>query len=358
MTTSNSATGEILDASISDYWRHPAVIAPSEFKMKSLCDFSFNSAIGCSHGCRFCYVPSTSANKQAPFLEKYGITDPDAEWGNYVLVRPWDEDKFLASLAAAENTPVEKLKPDGNRAILFSSTTDPYQVIRNRDTERQKTLNGHHRAMVRRALTLIRDHSTLNVRILTRSPLAKKDFDLFKSFGSRLMFGMSVPTLNETLARVFEPNAPSVKQRLTTLEAAKEADLNIYVAMAPTYPDCDEDDIRATLTKIAKLDPLTVFHEPINIRAENVERMRQHGLEEGVALDLTPFDTRDGWRRYSIEQMKTVERVAAEVGLDRQLHLWVDKDIPTKAFLEQQAEPSDLAYWCQKWWSRISEWPE
>ena len=43
----------------------------------------------------------------------------------------------------------------------------------------------HARQLVRRSLELIRDHSTLNVRILTRSPLARADFDLFKSFGTR-----------------------------------------------------------------------------------------------------------------------------------------------------------------------------
>ena len=41
--------------------------------------------------------------------------------------------------------------------------------------------------------SVARDHSSLNVRILTRRPLAKLDFDLYRSFGERLVFGMSLP---------------------------------------------------------------------------------------------------------------------------------------------------------------------
>src|ERR1700690_1849462 len=86
-----------------DFWHAPAVIAENHFVYKSLSNWAFNIAVGCSHACRFCYVPSASTIKQGPKLAKYGIKDPDAEWGNYVLLRPWDEQKFLTSLRAAEN---------------------------------------------------------------------------------------------------------------------------------------------------------------------------------------------------------------------------------------------------------------
>src|SRR5947207_8585137 len=93
-------------------WTSPAVIAPNNFVYKSLSNWSFNIAVGCSHACRFCYVPSASTIKQAPRLSEYGVRDPDAEWGEYVLLRPWDEEKFLTLLRAAENTTRSHLKPD------------------------------------------------------------------------------------------------------------------------------------------------------------------------------------------------------------------------------------------------------
>src|ERR1035441_10266520 len=112
------------------FWHAPAVIAENNFIYKSLSNWAFNVAVGCSHACRFCYVPSVATIKQAAKLAEYGVKDPDAEWGDYVLLRPWDEDKFLASLRPAENTPRSQLKPDGNRAVIYCSRTDPYQVIR------------------------------------------------------------------------------------------------------------------------------------------------------------------------------------------------------------------------------------
>src|SRR5258706_7737857 len=139
-------------------WHAPAVIAENNFVYKSLSNWALNVAVGCSHACRFCYVPSAATIKQGPKLAEYGVKDPDAEWGDYVLLRPWEEDKFLASLRAAENTPRKLLKPDGNRAVMYCSTTDPYQVIHHRDPDRQKFLMQRSRQLVRRSLELIRDH--------------------------------------------------------------------------------------------------------------------------------------------------------------------------------------------------------
>lgn len=349
---------EPLRNSISDYLKQPARITVSNYQFKSLCEFAFNTCVGCAHGCRFCYVPGVATNKQEKALAPFGVDDPDAQWGEYVLVRQWDETAFLSSLRSAENRATSKLKPEGHRAVMLSTTTDPYQVIPNPDPKVAQKLTMDHHRMVQRALELIRDKSTLNVRILTRSPLAKKHFDLFESFGNRLVFGMSLPTLNDKLAKVFEPNAPGVAKRLETLQAAKAAGLHVYVAMAPTYPECDEADLHATMQAIAKLEPLTVFHEPINIRAENVGRIRKHGEALGFTLNLTPFETPDAWRLYSWEQFQLVEKIAADVGLSNCLHLWPDKDMPTKKYLQSLADPTGFVEWITKWWTRISEWPE
>lgn len=345
-----------------DLWHSPAVIAPNNFVYKSLSNWAFNTAVGCSHGCRFCYVPSAATIKQGPALARYGVIDADAEWGDYVLLRPWDEKKFLASLRAAETTPRAGLKRDGNRAIFFCSTTDPYQVIHHPDPERARHLQTHARFVLQRALELIRDQSTLNVRILTRSPLAKLDFDLYRSFGPRLLFGMSLPTLRNDFARVYEPKAPAPSQRLKTLQAAREAGLNVFVAMAPTYPECDESDLRATLQALVPIQPTTIFHEPINVRAENVARMQVEAVRLGLALQTDVFATRESWQDYAVESLRTVERIAAELGQGACLHLWPDKSLGSKQAVQKIAtrrgeEPAHFMSWLETCWTRISEWP-
>lgn len=211
--------------------------------------------------------------------------------------------------------------------MIFCSTTDAYQTFHASTPEKTNLLNESAKALVRKALEAIRDHSTLNVRILTRSPLVKRDFDLFKTFGNRLVFGMSLPTLNNQLSKIYEPKAPAPTKRLETLRAAKAAGLHVYVAMAPTYPECDEADLRATLTAIKELDPITVFHEPINIRAENVARIKQHAarLVPPVTLKTELLQPLCAWRRYALDSLRLVENLADEAGLGQCLHLWASE---------------------------------
>ena len=206
---------------------------------------------------------------------------------------------------------------------------------------------------------------------------------MFKSFGNRLVFGMSLPTLDNQLARIYEPDAPAPSQRLKVLQEAAATGLHVYVAMAPTYPECGETDLRKTLAAIKELNPITVFHEPINIRAENVGRIENHAanLNPPVKLNTEVFATPESWRRYALDSLLLVQRLATEMGLLHCLHLWPDKALDSKVqFLElrehgrrnlgltshqqklKRAEDEsyyDEKYlpWLKKWWSRTSEWP-
>ena len=368
---------------LTGFWTIPLTIERNNFVNKSLSSWACNVAVGCVHGCLFCYVAEI-VMKLKKKLATFGVTDPDGEWGLYAFYRAWDEFKFLLSLDAAERTPLCALNKDGNRAIMFCTTTDPYQTVRHEDPVKQKLLNEHGRLIVRRSLELILTESTMNVRILTRSPLARRDFDLYKQLGNRLLFGTSIPTLDNELARIYEPNAPAPTQRLKTLQAAKAAGIPLFVAVAPTYPECDETDLRRTLAEVARLDPVTVFAEPINLRADNVARIRAHAASIGKTTNLDVFATRTAWFRYSMQQLLLVQRIAREVGLEHCLHLWPDPDLKARSiFLEvrrveraeahpgvswterdqaRHQELDEAAYaahlaWLHAWWSRISEWP-
>jgi hypothetical protein len=90
------------------------------------------------------------------------------------------------------------------------------------------------------------------------------------------------------------------------------------------------------------------------------------------------------WRRYAIDQLMTVQKVATELGMEDQLHLWPDQSLKSKgAFLrarallranstsgrrrtahekQRRSEEDEAAYaefekWLAHWHSRISEWP-
>jgi DNA repair photolyase len=371
-------------------WPQPARIAESHFVHKSLSNWNFNIAVGCSHACRFCYVPATLQGRIRSTMADYNVSDPDAEWGKYVLVRRFDRDIFLHSLSHAESTPIELLEVGGNRAVIYCSTTDPYQVIRmNGDITQQKELHEEARSMVRESLELIREYSTLNVRILTRSPAAVLDFDIFKSFGPRLLFGMSLPTLDDRLAQIYEPHAPSPSARLRCLRAAADYGLNIFVAVAPMYPEIGREDLTRTLEALAGIGikqeqterteksnssssspfspfapvgssgsgPLTIFAEPINIRAENVARIAAHARTLGLKMRVEVFANRRVWEDYALGQLRLIEQIAVEQGLAPRLHLWPDHLLGSRQTSERQPDPKEHDKWIHQWWKRRSEWP-
>lgn len=218
------------------FWEKRVVVQRNNFVNKSLSSWSCNTAVGCLHGCRFCYVPETSTTKQEDKLAEYGVGDPDADWGQYALLRPWDSKEFLNSVNRAQMTPMSQLNADGNRAVMFSTTTDPYQFFTSKQSPDYARFNRQAEFVMRNALVTIRDESDLNVRILTRSGVAVNHFDLFKTLGNRLVFGMSLPTLNDKLRELYEPNAPGIAQRLRTLQKAKDAGLHVTLPLRLPIP--------------------------------------------------------------------------------------------------------------------------
>jgi DNA repair photolyase len=349
--------GERSEQALAALWDMPATIERNQFVHKSLSSWSCNLHIGCGHGCLPCYVPDVSTVKLGPILKRFGVHDPAAEWGDYVFPRPWDEAAFFHSLRVAEAAPKEVLNHDGNRAVIFCSTTDAYQVIRTPDQKLRRLLQQHAEMLTRRSLELIRDHSTLNVRILTRSPMARRDFDLFRTLGNRLLFGMSLPTLDARISRSYEPKAPAPQRRLETLIAAKEAGLNVFVALAPVYPECGREDLVRTFQSVRELEPVTIFDEPVNVRLGNVAKITAQAAKDGVKLKSEVFATSENWSSYAISQLKLAEEIATEVGVVERLHLWPDKSLGSKAVVKSQADPAAYAAWLQSWWNRISEWP-
>ncbi len=92
----------------------------------------------------FCYVANTTAIKQETNLEKIPGLVPqqwiderlsgqhwaDYHWGAFAYVKDWNENAFRASLRKAQKAKDEgNLTPDGNSAIMFCTTTDPYQAL-------------------------------------------------------------------------------------------------------------------------------------------------------------------------------------------------------------------------------------
>lgn len=336
----------------------PVTIEPNNFRYKSLSSWCCNTFLGCMHACPICFAPETSANKQKGMLRSFGILDPILGWGSYLLLRPLDKQKFLASLRKADRTHPGLRKRDGNDAIMFCSTTDAYQVIHHPVPEEQRRFQRMARDSRRWMLEAVRDHSDLNVRILTRSPLAQEDFDIFKSFGDRLLLGTSLPTLDPKISRIYEPKVSHPKQRLKLLTDAHAAGIHTYVAVAPVYPEIGYDGMLEVFRAVKAASPWTVFMEPVNLKLQIAGRVQRSARERGEDIDMTPYTDSRVWADYAIRTLREAERAAEVAGISDRLHLWPDHEgLSLKSVIERQPDSEAYLAWLRRWWNRVSEWP-
>ena len=216
------------------------------------------------------------------------------------------------------------------------------------------------RDVLRKSLIAIRDHSTLNVRILTRSPLAREDFDIFKSFGDRLLLGTSLPTLDEKLRQLYEPNVPHPKQRLKLLTDAHAAGIHTYVAVAPVFPEVGYQGMLKVFEAVKAAKPWTIFMEPVNLRLGIAERIQKRAAdpEINIDMDMSIYNDGDKWVEYAIQSLKDAERAAKATGQLNRLHLWPDhKALSRKSVAKTQPDPAAYMKWLWSYWNRVSEWP-
>lgn len=160
--------------------------------------WSLNPYTGCSHDCAYCYVPDVAHVERE-------------KWGSYVVVKT--------------NLPRKldhELKTRQARRVFLSSATDPYQPAEDRHE------------ITRRCLELIA-REDWPVRLLTRSPLVRRDVDLLQEL-TDVTVGMSIPTLDDEARQVIEPSAPPIEGRLNTIRQLSGAGLEPFVNLAPAYP--------------------------------------------------------------------------------------------------------------------------
>ena len=233
---------------------------------KDLSDgWAVNFAVGCTHGCRFCYVDRIwRLHSKNPLSPLHGREL--GEWGQYLYV-PNDLEEQI------KRTPWRRW---GGARLLMSSTHDPY-------LPELYFPNKWPRKILEAALP----HG-VRFTVLTRSALPTQDFDLYVKYRGQVTLMSSIPTLDSAFARVTEPRAPPPSARLAMLKKAKEAGIPIGAVVAPiiTRPGWREDLERLFKT-LAELGPDVVFGESLHARGPNLARLRAAGVdaEVGPAAD-------------------------------------------------------------------------
>jgi len=166
-------------------------------------DYVINPYLGCGHGCCYCY---------AVFMTKYSKFNQSARWGEFVEVK--------TNIAEVLRTDLARKR--GTGMAMLSSVCDPYQPL-----ERRYRLT-------RECLLALREYGW-QIGILTRSPLVFRDVDILKS-SLGVSVGMSVPTDDDRVRRITEPNAPPIESRIETLRKLREAGIETWAFIAPLLP--------------------------------------------------------------------------------------------------------------------------
>jgi DNA repair photolyase len=224
-----------------------------------------NFAVGCTHGCLFCYVDRIwrlhAAYKLSPY---YGLKL--GEWGYYLYV-PGDLEERI------KTTPWLRWL---GRRLLMSSTHDPYLPELYFPNK-----------WPRRILEAALPHG-VKFTILTRSVLPMQDFDLYAKYREQILLMASIPTLDSNFTRITEPRAPPPEARLAMLKKAKELGIEVGVVVAPIITRSGwRQDLERLFEALAKLRPAVVYGESLHIRGLNLARMRAAGVEAdaGPAAD-------------------------------------------------------------------------
>ena len=165
-----------------------------------------NMAVGCSHGCIFCYADSVVKR-----FHVRRVPEARGEWGSF--------------LVPATNLGEAIGETDWGRwrgeEILLSSIHDPYLP----------SLAPYTRMVLMRGL-----EAGCRFTILTRSPLVMRDYPLLRRFRGRVRVMFSIPSLDPGWSRLTEPYAPLPASRLRALRRGYEEGLVMGVVIAPLFP--------------------------------------------------------------------------------------------------------------------------
>jgi len=199
--------------------------------------YVINPYTGCQHGCSYCY---------ARFMKRFtGHREP---WGQFV-----DAKINAPELLRRE---IVRKKPG---AVWVSGVCDPYQPL-------EATYR-----LTRQCREILAEHGW-PVVVQTRSPLVLRDLDVLKA-GERFEVGFSVPTADDAIRQLFEPEAPAIGGRIRALDQLHQAGIKTYAMIAPMLPGAEElPGLLAGKIDYALLDRMNYHY------ADWV--YRQHGLTD------------------------------------------------------------------------------
>ena len=179
-------------------------------------DYSFNCYTGCSHGCAYCY---------ARFMQRFH--PHDEPWGRFVDV------KVNAAEVLARQ--LRRLTPG---SVFTCSACDGWQPI-----ERRYRLT-------RECCRLLLE-AGFHLHVLTKNKLVLRDLELFA--GKDVSVGVTITSADPAVAKLWEPGASTVADRVEVVKRAKAAGLKTTMMFGPLLPAIsDTPEALRALFELAK----------------------------------------------------------------------------------------------------------
>ncbi len=161
--------------------------------------------------------------------------------------------------------------------VLLSSVCDPYQAVE------------HRYRLTRGCLAALREFGW-GIDILTRSPLVVRDLDILAEAPGATV-GLSIPTDDDRVRQVLEPNSPPIGARLNALKKLHAAGIRTWVFIAPILPMNPKRLYEAIASHISHL-----MVDPLNYRNQVRDIFLKHQWDYELT-DLYATETRTSLMR-------------------------------------------------------------
>ena len=216
--------------------------AKSVLNKSKVFDYCLNPYTGCQTNCQYCYARL--------FMPRYsGHKEP---WGEFVDVKV---------------NAVEILKKQLDRTkkgmVWISSVCDPYQSIE----AKYRLTRGCLEELLKKQFP---------VNIQTKSALVLRDLDLFRQFET-IDVGFTIATEDERVAKLFEPQASPVNERIEALKTIHDEGIRTFAFIGPILPGNPENLVNDLVGKVDY-----VYIDKMNYTVTIKQFYRYHGLEEAL----------------------------------------------------------------------------
>jgi DNA repair photolyase len=203
--------------------------------------------VGCLVGCRFCYAQSRVGEVRR--LARL----PEAPWGSYVDARVNAPEVLARELESLPAWPIK----------FCPIVSDPYQPIERR------------LGLMRACLEALRAAARPRpVMVLTRCRLVERDLDIIAAL-PRGLVGVSIPTIDDSVRRHFEPRGASIPERLAILETFARAGVETFAVVQPILPG-SIPELAEALARLSRSVSIDVLRGTFGAEAEFADPRYEH----------------------------------------------------------------------------------